>query len=163
SSTVVTLTEPSALVASNTHGSIACNGGSTTVRVSGTGGSGPYSGTGGLPPSAGTTTYTVTDSHNCISSTVVTLTEPSALVASNTHGSLACNGGSTTVSVSATGVTGPYSGTGDFTQSAGTTTHSLHDALPIFSSTVVTLTEPSALVASNTHGSIACNGGSTTV
>src|SRR5437660_12327729 len=120
SSTVVTLTEPDALVASNTHGSISCHGGTTTVSVSAVGGTMPYDGTGTFSQGQGTTTYTVTDHNGCLSSTVVTLTEPDALVASSSHTAILCNGGDSIVTVSATGGTGAYSGTGTFSHAAGT-------------------------------------------
>src|SRR5437660_8805477 len=163
SSTVVTLTEPDALVASNTHGSTSCHGGTTTVSVSAVGGTTPYGGTGTYSQGQGTTTYTVTDHNGCLSSTVVTLTEPDALVASNTHGSISCHGGTTTVSVSAVGGTTPYDGTGTYSQGVGARKCAVKDHNGCLSSTVVTLTEPDALVASNTHGSISCHGGTTTV
>src|SRR5437660_1415303 len=163
SSTVVTLTEPDALVASNTHGSISCHGGTTTVSVSAVGGTTPYDGTGTFSQGQGTTTYTVTDHNGCLSSTVVTLTEPDALVASNTHGSISCHGGTTTVSVSAVGGTTPYDGTGTFSQGQGTTTYTVTDHNGCMSSTVVTLTEPDALVATSSNTPILCNGGSSTV
>src|SRR5437868_2019179 len=162
SSTVVTLTEPDALVASNTHGSISCHGGTTTVSVSAVGGTTPYDGTGTFSQGQGTTTYTVTDANSCTASTVVTLTEPDALVASNTHGSISCHGGTTTRSVSAVGGTTPYDGTGTFSQGQGTTTYTVTDANSCTASTVVTLPHPDAPVASNTHGSISCHGGTTT-
>src|SRR5438552_18142424 len=101
------MTESNALIASNTHGSISCHGGTTTVSVSAVGGTTPYDGTGTYSQGQGTTTYTVTDHNGCMSSTVVTLTEPDALVASNTHGSISCHGGTTTRSEERSGGTRP--------------------------------------------------------
>src|SRR5437660_11630525 len=112
SSTVVTLTEPDALVASNTHGSISCHGGTTTVSVSAVGGTTPYDGTGTFSQGQGTTTYTVTDHNGCLSSTVVTLRSEERRVGKERKGSISCHGGTTTVSVSALGGTRLYEGRG---------------------------------------------------
>jgi hypothetical protein len=154
----VTLTEPDALVAGNTHGAISCHGGTTTVHVTATGGTAPYTGTGDFPQGAGSHTYTVTDANGCTSDTTVTLTEPDALVAGNTHGAISCHGGTTTIHVTATGGTAPYTGTGDFPQGVGSHTYTVTDANGCTSDTTVTLTEPDALVASETHGTILCHG-----
>jgi len=43
-----TLTEPAAITATETHTPIACNGGTSTVTISATGGTAPYTGTGTL-------------------------------------------------------------------------------------------------------------------
>src|SRR5205814_2191439 len=119
SDTTVTLTQPDAVVASNTHGTISCFGGTTTVHITATGGTGPYTGTGDFPQGAGSHTYTVTDDNGCTSDTTVELSQPDAVVASNTHGAISCFGGTTTVHITATGGTGSYTGTGDFPQGVG--------------------------------------------
>src|SRR6185295_9201385 len=100
-------------------GTIACSGGSTTVTVSASGGTPPYSGTGSFTRTAGSYSFTVTDNNGCTAATSVTIKEPTALTASSRSGNLACPGGSTTVTVSASGGTPPYSGTGSFTRTAG--------------------------------------------
>ena len=64
----VTLTESSALVASETHTTIPCSLGATSVTITAVGGNAPYLGTGTFSQFAGTTTYTVTDANNCTSS-----------------------------------------------------------------------------------------------
>src|SRR5439155_530914 len=135
--TIVTLTEPSALSASNTHGAIACHGGTTTVTVSANGGTPDYSGTGSFSQGVGTTTYTVTDANGCTANTIVTLTEPSALSASNTHGAIACHGGTTTVTVSANGGTPPSRRSSDLSQGVGTTTYTVTDANGCTANTIV--------------------------
>src|SRR5262249_56695632 len=93
SDTSVTLSEPDALVAGNSHGAISCQGGSATVTVTASGGTAPCSGTGTFSQGAGSTTYTVTDHNGCLSDTIVTLSEPDALVAGNSHGAISCHGG----------------------------------------------------------------------
>jgi hypothetical protein len=157
-----TVTEPTALSASSVSGSIACNGGSTTVTVSATGGTAPYSGTGTFKVSAGTYSYTVTDANGCSSTTSITVSQPSALSVSSSSGIITCNGGSTTVTVAATGGTAPYSGTGAFTVSAGTYNYTVTDANGCTSSTSITVSEPTALVAtisSTAPNATVCNGG----
>src|SRR5438045_9551143 len=106
------LSQPAAVVASKTHGAILCYGDTTTVPVTATGGTGPYTGTGDFPQGAGSHTYTVTDANGCTSDTTVTLTEPPAVVASNTHGAILCFGGTTTVHVTATIGRASYRDTG---------------------------------------------------
>jgi len=161
--TSITVSEPTALSASSTSGSIACNGGSTTVTVSASGGTAPYTGTGSFTVTAGTYSYTVTDANGCTATTSITVAEPSLLTASSTSGSIACNGGSTTVTVSGNGGTAPYTGTGSFTVTAGTYSYTVTDANGCTATTSITVTEPTRLVASYNAGSIACNGGTTTV
>jgi hypothetical protein len=161
----VTLTEPSAVVATSTSTDVLCNGGSTgTTTVSATGGVGPYTGIGtftGL--AAGPYTYSVTDGNSCPASTTVTVNEPSAVVATSTSTDVLCNGGSTgTTTVSATGGVGPYTGTGTFTGlAAGPYTYSVTDGNSCPASTTVTVNEPSAVVATSTSTDVLCNGGST--
>jgi len=161
--TSITVTQPSALTASATAGSILCNGGTTTVTVSASGGTAPYSGTGTFTVSAGTHNYTVTDANGCTANTSVNVTQPTALTATATAGSILCNGGTTTVTVSASGGTAPYSGTGNFTVSAGTHNYTVTDANGCSANTSVNVTEPTPLTATATAGSILCNGGTTTV
>ncbi|MBK8363079.1 MAG: HYR domain-containing protein [Bacteroidetes bacterium] len=163
-STSITVSEPAALVASSSATAILCNGGSSTVTVSAVGGTAPYSGDGTFTVTAGTYNYTVTDANGCTSSTSITVSEPAALVASSSATDILCNGGSSTVTVSAVGGTTPYSGDGTFTVSAGTYNYTVTDANGCTSSTSITVTEPAALVASSTQGAaILCNGGTTTV
>src|SRR5204862_80680 len=127
--TSVTVNEPSALSASSSQGAaITCRGGSTTVTVSALGGTAPYSGTGLFTVTAGTYNYTVTDDNGCTAVTSVTVNEPSALNASSSQGAaITCRGGSTTVTVSASRRTAPFSGTGLFTVTAGTYNYTVTD------------------------------------
>src|SRR5207248_550302 len=153
-----------ALVVSNTHGTIACHGGATSVTISATGGNVPYTGTGSFTQGVGSHTYTVTDANSCTSSTTVTLTEPDALSASESHDPILCFGGTTTVHITAAGGTPPYSGDGAHTgASAGPFSFTVTDANGC--STVVsgTISQPPALRASESHDPILCFGGTTTV
>src|SRR5439155_1047515 len=117
STTTGTITEPSAVDATSSHTAILCNGGNSTVTVSATGGTGAYSGTGTFSHAAGTYSYTVTDAHGCTATTTGTITQPSALTPSSSNTPILCNGGSSTVTVSATGGTPPYQGTGTVSRS----------------------------------------------
>jgi hypothetical protein len=157
------ITQPSAVVAHQTHGAILCFGGTASVTISATGGTGPYTGTGDFQQGAGSHTYTVTDANGCTDDVTVTLTQPAAVVAHQTHGAILCFGGTASVTISATGGTAPYTGTGTFQQGAGSHTYTVTDANGCTDNVTVTLTQPSAVVASSTHGAIACNGGTTTV
>ncbi|MFZ7113900.1 MAG: T9SS type A sorting domain-containing protein, partial [Bacteroidota bacterium] len=155
---------PSAVVASSSATAILCNGGSSTVTVSATGGTAPYTGTGTFTETAGTYTYTVTDANGCTATTTITITQPAVLVASSSATAILCNGGSSTVTVTATGGTAPYTGTGTFSRTAGTWSFTVTDANGCTSTTSVTISEPSQLVASaSATGSILCFGGTTTV
>ncbi len=157
------INEPSLLIASSSATSVACNGGSATVTVTGAGGTTPYTGDGTFIVTAGTYTYTVTDANGCTSTTTVIVTEPTALAASSSSTSIACNGGNATVTVVATGGTAPYTGDGTFTETAGTHTYLVTDANGCTFTTTITITEPTALVATSSATSIACNGGNSTI
>src|SRR5205823_10193462 len=113
SSTVVsgTISQPPALRASESHDPILCFGGTTTVSITAAGGTPPYSGDGAhTAVSAGPFSFTVTDANGC--STVVsgTISQPPALSASETHGPILCHGDTTTVTITASSATPPYSG-----------------------------------------------------
>jgi hypothetical protein len=165
SSQTFTVGQPTVLTSASTSGSIACNGGTTTVSVSAAGGTAPYSGTGSYTVTAGMYSYTVTDANGCTSTTTITVSEPTVLTSASTSGSIACNGGTTTVSVSAAGGTAPYSGDGNYTVGAGTYSYTITDANGCASTTSITVTEPTALGASNVASDfngygVSCNGGS---
>ena len=161
--TSLTVSQPSALIASESHTTILCNGGNSTITVSATGGTSPYTNTGLFTQTAGSQNYTITDASGCTSSVTATVSQPTVLQISETHGTITTPGGSSSVTISANGGTSPYSGTGTFNQSAGTTTYTITDGNGCTASTSVILTEPSALTITETHNEISCNGGSTTV
>src|SRR5204862_8219084 len=113
------ITQPPALSASSSNTAILCNGGSSTVTVSATGGTPPYQGTGTASRSAGTYSYTVTDSNGCMATTTGNITQPPALSASSSKTAILCNGCSSTVTVSATAGTAPDNRTGTLSRPAG--------------------------------------------
>jgi hypothetical protein len=138
----VTVNAPTALVAAAATTTISCNGGSSTVTVTATGGTAPYTGTGTFTVNAGAYSYTVTDANGCTSVASGTITQPTAIVVSATAPSITVFGGTTTVTVSATGGTSPYTGTGTFVRSAGTYTFTVTDANGCTGSQTITITQP---------------------
>src|SRR5262249_37472013 len=143
----VTVSEPTAMVANASSGIILCNGGTTTVTVTASGGTPPYqySLNGGTFQSgntftvgAGTHTVTVKDGSNCTGNTnPVTVTAPSAITATASAGTISCHGGTTTLTVTASGGTPPYQYSlnggalqagNSFTVGAGTYTVTVQDA-----------------------------------
>jgi hypothetical protein len=161
----VTVTQLSGLTATATELlPILCNGGSATIDVTASGGTGPYTGTGIFTSTAGLQTFTVTDANNCTASATITLLEPAALSASvNILNPIACNGGFAVIDVIASGGTPTYTGVGTFPGiAAGTHIYNISDANGCTASASITLTEPavlSATIASQTN--VACNNGNT--
>jgi hypothetical protein len=161
--TVVTITEPPALVATATGTPILCFGATTTITVAASGGTPPYSGTGAYVRDAGTYSFTVTDANNCSAVVTLTVPEPPLLSASSFASQINCAGGNSTVTVTASGGTLPYTGTGSFTRGAGTWTFIVTDAHGCTTSTTVTITAPPQLTATTSATAILCHGGTSTV
>jgi hypothetical protein len=159
----VTITEPTLLIANATSGMILCNGGSTTVTVIANGGVGPYTGEGTFTDTAGTYSYIVTDANGCSATAGITVTEPTILSVSITATSIMCNGGNATVTVNAAGGTSPYTGTGTFTEVAGTYTYMVTDTNGCSATDSITIAEPTLFTAASSATSILCNGGNATV
>src|SRR6185436_5999764 len=79
-------------------------------------------------------------------------------------GTILCNGGSTTVTVSAVGGSGGYIGTGVIgLQSAGSHTYTVTDVNGCTGTTTITISQPAPIVVTPTPGTILCNGGTTSV
>ncbi|MBK8586653.1 MAG: hypothetical protein IPN88_15000 [Bacteroidetes bacterium] len=161
--TVQTINQPLELIASTTQGEISCNGGTTIINVSASGGIAPYSGTGSFTVYSGAFTYTVTDANGCSSTISGAVTEPPMLTTNSSAGLILCNGGTTMVNVTASGGTLPYTGTGSYTVSAGPFSYTVTDANGCSSSTSGNISEPATLVTSASTGVILCNGGSTSI
>jgi hypothetical protein len=159
----IAISQPVVLAASSTNTAILCNGSSSTVTVSATGGTAPYSGTGTFVVNAGPYSYTVTDANGCTSVTTGNISQPTVLTASATNTAILCNGSSSTVTVSAAGGTAPYTGTGTFSATAGTYSYTVTDAKGCTATATGTITQPAALTASATNTAILCNGGTSTV
>ena len=69
-----------------------------------------------------------------------------------------CNGGSATVTVSATGGTAPYTGTGTFSVLAGSYTYTVTDANGCTSTSTIIVNQPALLSATITATNVSCNG-----
>lgn len=156
-----TFTPPCVTANSSVTSPIACNGGNGAITVTGTSSATPYVGTGVFTRAAGTYSFTVTDAFGCSASTNITITQPAVLSASAVVTTpVACNGGNANVTVSASGGTAPYTGTGTFVRAAGTYTFTVTDASGCSTTANVTVTQPTALSASAAVITpIACNGG----
>src|SRR5256885_2371775 len=135
----------------------------STVTVSATGGTAPYSGTGTFSVPAGTYSYTVTDAKSCTATTTGDITQPPTLVPDSSNTEIFCHGGMSTVTVTATGGTAPYRGTGTVSRSAGTYSYTVTDAKSCTATTTGNITQPSALMPSSSNTAILCIGVRTTV
>ncbi len=172
----VIITQPSALVTTTALTNVICNGGSNgSATITASGGAGGYSylWSNGASTSAisgllaGVYTATVTDANSCTSIKAVTITQPSALVTTTAFTNAACNGGTGSATITASGGTGAYtylwnSGatTPAITGLAGVYTATVTDANSCTSTKSVTITQPSALVTTTAVTNVACNGGS---
>ena len=161
---LITITQPAALTASSVASPILCFGASSTVNVTAGGGTAPYSGTGSFFVPAGAYSYTITDANGCTAQTGGSITQPTALIASATPGVILCNGGQTSITVSATGGVSPYTGTGTFNNvSAGPYSYTVTDANGCPANAVGSITQPAVLAVSASHPPIQCYGNATNV
>jgi hypothetical protein len=144
---------------------IACAGGLATVVVGGTLGPLPYAGAGTFQVPAGSHTFTVVDAFGCSSQVVLNIPEPQPLLAAASMSApITCHGGSGQITVSASGGTPPYSGTGNFIRPAGSYTFTVTDANGCTANATATLSEPTGLIATASMTTpIACNGGNASV
>jgi len=143
-----------ALVASNSFTSITCNGVTSSVTVTASGGVPPYYGTGVFTRTAGLNLFTVTDAAGNTSTTSASISQPSAITPQVTYSAILCNGGTSTLTVTATGGTGALSGTGTFTRSAGAYSYTITDASGCSVTTTGTIPQPNVLTASNSFSAI---------
>ena len=150
------LTEPTALEASISATDILCNGGTSVITVSATGGTGDYTGVGTYEVVAGTYSYTVADVNGCSQEVSITIGEPTALNTDVVVGTIDCNGGTTTIEITAHGGTAPYIGTGVFTVSAGDYSFTVTDANGCISIVRGSIDEPKLLVANAVVTNVTC-------
>ena len=113
-----------------------------------------FSGSGGAQSSpvfsnvtSGNYTYLVSDANGCTATTDITVSEPTLLSSNSTSGSILCFGGTTTVNVTASGGTAPYTGTGSFTVVAGTYSYTVTDANGCTANTSITIGQPTQVIA----------------
>jgi hypothetical protein len=163
-STTINIGQPALLNPGGAAGNIRVFEGTTTITLNATGGTGIKTyklNNGNYQTSnvfsnilAGIDTVYVKDANNCIASQIIVITQPQPLVATVTGQQIACNGGSTTVSVTASGGVAPYIGTGTFNVTAGTYTYVITDANGITASSNITISQPAAITANASSGTI---------
>lgn len=136
------------LTATATGAAVSCYGGNTTVTVTASGGTAPYTGTGTFTIAAGPHTFSVRDATGAYAYPYIEVAQPaSALLALSTAPAITLTGGTTTVTVSASGGTPPYKGTGSFSGIfAGSYSYTVTDANGCTAVTSLSITSPSQVV-----------------
>lgn len=167
----LSITEAVALTVSGTVTNVNCNGGSTgAVTLTVSGGTSPYTyvwSNGATSQNlsnvtAATYTVTVTDAASSTATASFTITQPAALSLTATPGTILCNGGTTSVTLNATGGTAPYTYGGSTTNvTAGSKNFTVTDSKGCTANTTINITQPNALQASTSSSLAAqCYGGS---
>ena len=169
------LAQPSPISNSINSGRILIYGGTTNIIVTASGGTGTITyklNSGNYQSSntfsninAGPDTIYIKDANGCIVTSRILITQPSQLIASYSNTSIACNGGTSIVSIAASGGIAPYTGTGSFNQLAGTVNYTIRDSAGASATIPVTITQPATLSQPTlTQGAaILTYGGTTTV
>ncbi|MFM7388072.1 MAG: SprB repeat-containing protein, partial [Bacteroidota bacterium] len=108
---------------------------------------------------AGDYTVTIVDGNNCVNSSTITIAEPAQLIASATlTNPILCNGGIGEITVSATGGTPQYAGTGSFLVPAGTYNYTVTDLNDCNATTSITITAPQAITINPNSTDVTCFG-----
>jgi gliding motility-associated-like protein len=137
--------------------------GAATVTAAGASGTLSYAWSNGLTTQtatgllAGSYSVTVTDGFGCTASGSVIITQPTQLVVSETHAAIVCNGGSSTVTISASGGVAPYTGTGTFSRAVGTFSFAVTDSNGCTASVTTTITQQAALTATSVNTNASCD------
>lgn len=113
-----------------------------SVTVSASNGTAPYQGVGTFNVGAGTYTYTVVDANGCSGSVTVHVNQPAPLVVHVTHTPINCYGGTSEVTITAEGGTGPYTGVGTVIATAGEYFYVIIDANGCVGTASVLITQP---------------------
>ena len=129
----VTVNEPEELTSELSAGTIACNGSTTDITNTVSGGTTPitYEWNNGANTQnltgvvAGTYSVTVRDNNSCSVVREITITQPNVLAVSVDAGSVACNGSTTTASAVVSGGTEPY----EYQWSNSATTQTITDII----------------------------------
>jgi hypothetical protein len=151
-----------------------CNGAANgSVGVSVSGGKAPFTYSWNTTPvqttasatnlPAGTYTVTVRDANNTVASVSATVGQPSVLNLSVSAGTISVFGGTTNVTVGASGGTAPYTYSGPTTNvAAGTYTYTVTDAKGCAANRTITITQPapsSPILLALGKQDVSCNGG----
>ena len=165
-SVIVDIDQPAMLNVTAAATTIDCHGGTATVDVSASGGVMPYSSEVGIYTlGSGNYSYSISDGNSCSETVSLSIVEPAPLSATASATAITCNGGTSDVTINATGGTGLYTGTGVISATAGTQTFSVTDENGCTTNVSATISEPtnpvtvSALAAS----SIQCAGETTSL
>ncbi len=129
----ITVNEPEELTSELSAGTIACNGSTTDITNTVSGGTTPitYEWNNGANTQnltgvvAGTYSVTVRDNNSCSVVREITITQPNVLAVSVDAGSVACNGSTTTASAVVSGGTEPY----EYQWSNSATTQTITDII----------------------------------
>ena len=175
----ITVNEPEELTSELSAGTISCNGSTTDITNTVTGGTTPItyewsngSNTQNLTGvTAGTYSVTVRDNNSCSVVREITITQPNVLAVSVDAGSVACNGSTTTASAVVSGGTEPY----EYQWSNSATAQTITDIIAgTYSVTVTddngcstnaftTITQPEELAVTISGSTSVCEGTTTTL
>lgn len=174
----VSITEPTAVSATASSTPLSCSGfADGSLSVSASGGTPGYTymwNNGGFTPTMSNITFgnytcTVTDVNGCTTTANTTITQPSPITTSFSSTTIACNGGTGSLTASATGGTPGYTyvwSNGPATDinsgiAAGTYTVTVTDNNGCTQVDSIALTQPAALTISSSFTDVLCNGGTT--
>ncbi len=170
----VSVTTSSTLAVSVNQPPVICNGTTTTLTATASGGLGGYSyqwnsgaTTTSITTGAGNYCVTVTDGGGCIVSGCATITQNSPITVNIPIPATVCNGASATATAAVSGGQAPYTflwNTGQTTQSltatAGTYTVTVTDMLNCSNTASVTISQATSLVITPSTVAVGCFGGS---
>lgn len=108
---------------------------------------------------AGTYTALISDAVGNQTQVQATVGQPEPVLITSAFAPIACFGGTTEVTVTASGGTAPYTGIGVFAASAGEQNFTVTDAQGCTYSTFVTLEQPAAFVGDSLNAEMSCTGG----
>ncbi|MCX6200292.1 MAG: gliding motility-associated C-terminal domain-containing protein [Bacteroidetes bacterium] len=174
----VTINQPSALVVTETHTNALCNGGSSgTIDVTATAATPPYTylWNDGITTedrnniAAGNYSVTVRDLNLCSASITLNISEPTALVVTETHLAALCFGAASgSIDITASSATPPYTylwndaiTAEDRTNiAAGNYSVVVNDFNSCITSIAISISQPTAVTVNETHTNALCNGAS---
>ncbi len=107
-SVLITVTQPEKLNIAINASAILCRGDSSAVTVTASGGIPPYIGTGTYKVPSGNYNFSVSDSNLNVVTASITISQPDAIVVSYSYSPITVSGGSTTLTINATGGVGEY-------------------------------------------------------
>ncbi len=183
SSTII-ISEPTAISISSTKVNVLCNGASTaSIDLTVSGGTPNYTAAWTGPGTftattedlsslaAGTYNVTITDNNLCTSTSSVTITEPTKLTLTTSKVDVLCNGKSTgsidlTIAGGVTAYSKSWTGPSSYSNNtedinglaAGSYSVTVTDANSCAETTSVTISEPTAITASDVITKVSCNG-----